>query len=415
MQATTTMATPEPLGVWLFGSRVAELTSTRPGEVRCRYTSEALDRWPLNTPILSCSLLLSTRVQRGDIYFSGLLPEGQHRQAMAAEARLPTYDTFGLLARFGRDVAGAATISADEPGDRPGDVVPYTPDTLRAEVAELPERPLGLHEDSELSIAGLQDKLLLVDLGDGHWGRPVHGLPSTHILKVEDRRYPGMAEMEAGCLQLARAIGLTTVEVRVETIADVPCLLVSRFDRQVDGGAVQRVHQEDACQALARDPDANARRGKYQRAGGPSFREVAALLDRFADEPMAELTQLVRAMTFTVLIGNADAHGKNVALLHPDPTAVSLAPLYDTVPTALWPNLRREAAMAVGGRWVLQEITFDDVVAETRSWSMEAGHARETAIRTTTDLRERCSASGAVPPRLAELVGRRCDDLLATA
>lgn len=56
------------------------------------------------------------------------------------------------------------------------------------------------------------------------------------------------------------------------------------------------------------------------------------------------MSRLLGAATFTVLIGNADAHGKNVALLHPSPDRVALAPLYDMVPTVFWPTLRKRAA-----------------------------------------------------------------------
>jgi serine/threonine-protein kinase HipA len=407
------MAKREPLGVWLYGSRIAELTSSRPGEVVCRYTSDALERWPLNTPLLSCSLPLMSRRQQAGVFFKGLLPEGPHLQSMAAEARVPTYDTFGLLARFGKDVAGAAVIARDDPGERPGDVVPYSAADLEDEVASLPDRPLGLHDDSELSIAGLQDKLLLVDLGEGRWGRPVHGRPSTHILKVEDRRYPGMAEMEAACLRLARAVDLTTIDATVETIAAVPCLIVSRFDRQVaPDGTVARLHQEDSCQALGRDPDADRGHGKYERSGGPALHEVAALLDRFAADPVAELLQLVRVVTFTVVIGNADAHGKNTGLLHSTPGVVALAPLYDTVPTVQWPNLRKAAAMRVNGRVQLDDIRLDDVVAEARAWTLPVDASRETALATVRALTD--AAAGVKAPALfAETIASRADALVA--
>lgn len=407
------MAKREPLGVWLYGSRIAELTSNTPGEVVCRYTSDALERWPLNTPLLSCSLRLTSKRQQAGAFFKGLLPEGQHLQAMAAEARVPTYDTFGLLARFGKDVAGAAVIAHEDPGERPGDVVPYTAADLDEEVASLPERPLGLHDDSELSIAGLQDKLLLVDLGEGRWGRPVHGRPSTHILKVEDRRYPGIAEMEAACLRLARAVDLTTIDATVAAIADAPCLIVSRFDRHVGAdGAVTRLHQEDACQALGRDPEADRGQGKYERSGGPSLRQVAALLDLFATDPVAQLLELVRVVAFTVVIGNADAHGKNVGLLHLTPGVVALAPLYDTVPTAQWPNLRRAAAMGVNGNANIEDIRLDDIVAEARSWNLPVGAARETALAAI------CSIADAVPgvdapASLSNTIATRADALVA--
>lgn len=375
------MAKRAPLGVWLYGQHVAELTSKRPGEVTCRYSDAALDTWPGGTPLLSCSLPLGPRPLKASTYFRGLLPEGQHLQAMASAANVPTYDTFGMLARFGRDVAGAAVIAPTDPGERPGDVRPYTPEELADEVDGLEDRSLAIYDDSELSLAGLQNKLLLVATEDG-WGRPVGGRPSTHILKLEDRRYPGLVTMEAACLRLARAVGLTTIDASVEQFAGLDCLIVSRFDRAVDGDGVRRIHQEDSCQALGRDPEANERKGKYEYRGGPSLREIAGLLDRHAIDALPQLHQLVRAAIYTVVIGNADAHGKNVSFLHTEPGRVELAPLYDTVPTALWPKLPDRAAMSVNGRDQLGAITPADVAEEAAAWPLDPATAVGVAVET---------------------------------
>ena len=121
-----------------------------------------------------------------------------HRAGIAAN------DVFGSLARYGRDVAGALVISPEEPQEpRDGGVEPYENEGgLAEEVEDLEEHPLGAHEDSELSLAGLQDKLLLVRLPDGGWGRPTGGRPSTHILKREDTRFPGLTRAEGQCLAL---------------------------------------------------------------------------------------------------------------------------------------------------------------------------------------------------------------------
>lgn len=303
-------------------------------------------------------------------------------QALAAQAGLAVNDTFELLARYGRDVAGALVIAEDEPTAARFGVEPYGADGLATAVEELDEFPLGVHDDSELSLAGLQDKLLLVHLEDGSWGRPLGGKPSTHILKADDSRYPGLVAAEADCLALARAAGLTSVESELVELGGRECVIVSRFDRDASGGTVRRIHQEDLCQALAIDPEGARRRAKYEDGGGPSLRQLARLLDTYAAEPRAELDRLVAAIVFTTLIGNADAHGKNLALLHPTPETVSLAPLYDTVPTALWPNLRSRAAMAIGGQVELAQVTLDDVVREARSWPHPEGRAREVALET---------------------------------
>ena len=247
------------LGVWLDGMRVADLAQGRRGELRCRYTDDACERWQGNNPLLSCSLPLASRPQDARAFCRGLLPEGQALQMMAAAAGVAVNDTFALLAHYGRDVAGALVIDSEEPAARRFGAEPYTDESLAVAVAEVDEYPLGAHDDSELSLAGLQDKLLLVELEDGTWGRPVGGRPSTHILKVDDPRCPGLVEAEALCLELARAAELTTIESRLMTVGDTQCLLVSRFDRLVEGEQVRRIHQEDLCQATGVDPGGQPR------------------------------------------------------------------------------------------------------------------------------------------------------------
>ncbi|KLR61962.1 HipA domain-containing protein [Actinobacteria bacterium IMCC26207] len=408
------MAHREPLGLWLYDTHIATLTSKGgPGEVSVSFSEDAIERWAARSPILSCSLPLATKKTRADEFFRGLLPEGRHLQAMASHAGVATFDTFSLLGRYGKDVAGAVVIADTDPGARLGEVIPYTAESLEEEIAGLPERPLGLYEDSELSIAGLQDKVLLVTLGDGRWGRPAHGAPSTHILKVEGRLHPGMAEMEAGCLRIARAVGLSTVDADVQRIADLPCLIVSRFDRRVVAdGTVERLHQEDSCQALGKNPSSPNGKGKYEAYGGPTFAEIGGLLDLYAIDASTELEQLVKAATFTVIIGNADAHGKNLALLHHEDGGVVLAPLYDTVPTVLWPKLRSTGAMSINGSSSLATTTIDDLVTEAARWPLSEARARAAATACASEILDTLNATAA-PEALKELVNARARQLLA--
>lgn len=368
------------LGVWLDGLQVAEIEQRGPFDLRLRYTADALERWPANSPIVSCSLPLGHRPQPAHAFCAGLLPEGRALQELAHRAGVTTNDTFGLLERYGRDVAGALVIGTEAPEPKRHDVATYDEHALADAVDALDEHPLGVDDDSELSLAGLQDKLLLVRTPDGGWGRPLHGRPSTHILKRDDARFPGLVAAEGGCLRLAAQLGLTTVDAELTQIGGHACLIVSRFDRTGDGDDVRRIHQEDLCQAMGVDPADARGRAKYQDAGGPSLRDLAGLLDRYARDGADELDQLVRAVTFTVLIGNADAHAKNVALLHDTPSTVQLAPLYDTVPTALWPKLRTRAAMTIGPRDELADVTIDDIVAEAASWPHPQARAREVAL-----------------------------------
>jgi serine/threonine-protein kinase HipA len=162
---------------------------------------------------------------------------------------------------------------------------------------------------------------------------------------------------------------------------------LSRFDRQIDpdGTTVRRIHQEDVGQALARGPNAARGRGKYQDGGGPSLGEAAQLLDLYSAKPQEQLDRLLATATFTVLIGNANAHGKNLALLHPTPEIVELAPLYDTVPTVLWPKLRKRGATSIAGRWDLDSVTVEDLLDEAGDWR----HPRARALEVVTETAER--------------------------
>lgn len=377
------MARP-PLRCWWDGVHVADFIPRQPWDLRCGYTGTALDRWATNTPLLSCSLPVQRRAQDGSAFLRGLLPEGAHLQALAALAGVAANDTYGLLARYGRDVAGALTLTSsdDTPSATRSHVEPYTPASFAAEVTGLDEHALGVRADSELSIAGLQNKLLLVELGNGQWGRPVHGHPSTHILKVDDPRRPGLVEAEAQCLRLAQRLGLTSLDPITTAVGGLPCMIVRRYDRIVSGGEIARAHQEDACQALGIDPQAQRGRAKYEDAGGPSLAQIAGLLRRHAGDRDRELAALTAAVTFTCAIGNADAHGKNISFLNDGDGRISLAPLYDTVPTALWPDLRATAAMAVNGRRDFGRITVHDIAAEASRWGLTFDRALAVAVDT---------------------------------
>ena len=94
---------PDRLQVWLDGLHVADIERRGRNDtrLRLRYTEQALDRWPRNTPLISCSLPLSDRPADAFPFAVGLLPEGDALAALAARARISVADTFGLLERYG--------------------------------------------------------------------------------------------------------------------------------------------------------------------------------------------------------------------------------------------------------------------------------------------------------------------------
>ena len=130
--------------------------------------------------------------------FRHLLPEGEARRAIARDVGESPSDTYGLIRALGRDCAGAIVI---QPA---GDPPPPQPTTVTAErlgseelatlVANLRSAPLGIGGRVRVSLAGIQEKLVLTRMPDGSWGRPVDGTPSTHILKPEVAAFPQTVE-----------------------------------------------------------------------------------------------------------------------------------------------------------------------------------------------------------------------------
>ena len=201
-------------------------------------------------------------------------------------------------------------------------------------------------------------------------GQAAAGAPARRRLGSADRWPPLYPHPEAGGLALPRddRSGGPVPRPRARRLVDDDrdrdagarrIQLPDRLALRPGGGGGRRsAHPPGGSLSGAGHRPGGARgRAKYEQPGrGPSLRQAAELLDSYGADPFAELDRLVATVAYTVAIGNADAHGKNLALLHPDPRTITLAPLYDTVPTALWPKLRRQAAMAVGGQPDLDDV-----------------------------------------------------------
>ena len=386
------MARDRTVPVWLHGERIGEVSGRRRVDARFRYDESVLDDHGLNVPVLSCSLRSSGQRVDARPFFAGLLPEGDARRQLAADAGLVVSDVMGLLARYGQDVAGAVVVGHEVSVRPRARVEAYAGHELEDALGALADRsgPLAVHDDSELSIAGVQDKMLLVSTSEG-WARPVHGYPSTHILKLDDRAHQGLVIAEHTCLRLARAAGLPAAASQCQRVGDFDVIVVERFDRAPGSdGMPARIHQEDACQALGVDLESNPR-AKYEADGGPRLAQVANILGAWGTEE--DLYRLLDQVVFTVASGNADAHAKNISLLHREPGRVELSPLYDTVPTVLWPSLRTRAAMSIGGAIDLPDVDVGDILREAASWHLPPRPVRARTLATLEALKE--AAGGA--------------------
>ena len=68
-----------------------------------------------------------------------------------------------------------------------------------------------------------------------------------------------------------------------------------------------------------------------------------------------DVLKLLDAVIFNVIVGNADAHGKNFSILYRR-SGPRLAPLYDLLSTAFYPEISAHFAMKIGKRATLGEL-----------------------------------------------------------
>jgi serine/threonine-protein kinase HipA len=318
-------------------------------------------------------------------YFDNLLPEEGQRVLLAGDARLDAADSFGLLAWYGAESAGSVTLLP--PDAAPQTVEPLRPlpdDALETRIGQLPKAPLTHAAIKRMSLAGAQHKLAVV-LQDGALFEPAGATPSTHILKPDhpDEVYPHSVINEWFVMRLAKRLGLDVPGVHRRYVPS-PVYLIDRFDRIPDVQGWQRRHVIDACQLLGLD-----RSFKYSQG---SMESLAAKANA-CRSPAVARSRLFGWLAFNVLVGNCDAHLKNLSFLVSH-EGVQLAPFYDLLSVATydttafdkkgWPAQTQLAWPILGVRH------FSDI---NRALLLEAGAAlnlaKGTAVRLLENLRSR--------------------------
>jgi serine/threonine-protein kinase HipA len=296
---------------------------------------------------LSLSLPLRTDPYADDSarpFFANLLPEGEIRRLIAQRFGLSEKNDFALLEQIGGECAGAVSLLLQ--GESPDESRSYeelAEEELHRIITELPRRPLLAGEKGiRLSLAGAQNKLPVFMERDKVFIAE-RSSPSTHIIKLPIPGLEGTVENEAFCMTLAGRVGLPVPAVFIRKQLDT-LLVVERYDRKRDpGGEMLRLHQEDFCQALGILPDQ-----KYESEGGPKLSQCFSLLKDNSTRPAADQRSLLSWVIFNALIGNADAHAKNLAILYAE-KGPRLAPFYDLLCTQVYPDLAEKYAMKIGG------------------------------------------------------------------
>jgi serine/threonine-protein kinase HipA len=332
-------------------------------------------------------------------FLGGYVPEGKHREAMAAKRRIDKDNLFELLSEFGGSIAGAVTLR--EPGEpkvyRPTYELLDNRALARRLKQALDDSDQAAADDSRSALPGFQPKVL-VALVDGKWAYPHGRAHSTHILKPQVPARPHRIFDEHYSHLLTQRIGLSRYASAIRQAGQIKYLAIERFDRTTVNGRIRLHHQEDFAQVLSldwRNTDV-----KFQDPvwpGDPKQASAKRIAEALGSIPGgdAAVEQWIRQLTYHVAIGNNDAHAKNVALMH-FPTGTELAQVYDALPNFFQTDrIDWNLALAIDGTFNHRRLSVDKIITETESWGVvpaarasslvfETLHALDEAVASTT-------------------------------
>jgi serine/threonine-protein kinase HipA len=319
-------------------------------------------------------------------YFDNLLPEEGQRQLMAKAAGTAIEDAFALLQHFGAESAGSLTLLPPGQQPAPGGTQVLPDAELSQRIMAMPKIPLAEQAAKKMSLAGAQHKVAII-YREGQLLEPTGSEPSTHILKPDhpDDAWPHTVINEWFVMRLAERVGLPVPGVH-RLYVPQPVYLIERFDRVEREQRWSRLHCIDACQL-----DGLSREFKYS-AG--SIERIADLANRCRPAALARL-RLFQWLIFNVLVGNEDAHLKNLSFLM-SARGVHLSPFYDLLCTAVygtgaydrgqWPE---QATMAwpIMTTQRLATITTPLLIAAGEAMGIKPTTARDTLRKSVDKMR----------------------------
>jgi len=338
----------DELNVWYEGEIVGYLWRNSQGTMSFKY-DESWNEFPLSISLPLNKIPDSLIAHR---FFANLLPEGAARDRLCIRFRCPDTD-FDLLREIGSECAGAISILPIEKEPDLNQSYKKLDNEVLAKIIETRGAALNIEDKPRLSLAGAQDKITVHIKKEDEIFFPVNQTPSTHILKFEVRDFKNVPLYEVYTTQLAKAVGLNTIDIELNFLNDSSYTISKRYDRII-GDKVSRIHQEDFCQALGL-------KEKYQRLDTPNFAQCYQLIIEKSTNPLIDAEQLIKWQIFNLISGNSDAHIKNISFLYRG-SHTRLAPFYDLVCTRAIEYLDETLALAIGNQKNPKQVTNKDLL-----------------------------------------------------
>jgi serine/threonine-protein kinase HipA len=410
------LAKTNELIIWIENTLVGALEVNELGQFRLTYDSAWIAS-PTGYPI-SPTLPLAGSEDSAEIhsakvrfFFSNLLPEGKSLDEAVLANGLSKSNVFGLLHALGKESAGALMLlppsQHPETLTRDSDLREITNEELSERIRAMPNVPFSVWDGKvRMSIAGYQAKLAVHKTQDGRLWLASGKNASTHISKPQTGALNEcQVANEYFCMRLAAMSGVESAEVDILRVPE-PILAIKRFDRQVISGDARRLHIIDACQALNKSPEQKYERnfgsGEHVKhiRDGVSVKNLFSIADLATNKADMTLRQL-RWLIFQHLIGNSDAHGKNMSF-YVSRDGLKIAPAYDQLSVIIYPTINHEFAMAIGDEFMEEAIR----AYQWADFAIQVGLNPSLVARTIKNVASK--ASGVLPilledPLLTEL------------
>lgn len=331
-----------PLYVYYEDKEIGHLQHDHDQQFIFQYSSTWLQeecRFPIS---LSMPLDDKQYHQEAHAYFTNLLPEGALKSLICQKLKISENNHYELLRKIGGECAGAIRIlEEDSEINSSGDSYQLI-DKLSSIEMMITTTAYG-HHHIRLSLAGAQYKLPIYFIKN-QFHLPVNGSPSSHILKFQNQYFKNLPVIEILSTHIARLMELDTIEIEAVIYEKNKLASLSkRYDRLNLNGKIKRLHQEDFCQVLGTPPYQ-----KYEEENGPGFKDCFEAIEQYSTIPIIDKKKLIEATVLNVLIGNCDAHAKNISYLFSE-GKTRLSPLYDIVSTLMYPQVSTQMAMSIGG------------------------------------------------------------------
>lgn len=407
---------------------VGSLVFEQPRVCQFQYSASWIEKgYPISPHLPLIGQIASNSVVN---FIRNLFPEGSAFDVLLETENLSKNNLYAILRTIGWDTAGALTFTEGDPKSQTTQLRLITEDELVQRLNNNADITLW-DGKFRLSVAGVQSKLnVYVDdkgsmyLADGKYA-------STHILKFAANNFPTIVVNELYCMRLAEAVGLDVASVTHKKLGDHSALLVKRFDRREIEGGVDKRHMIDGCQALDLSPEY-----KYEQNFG-SGEDVAHIRDGvsfkklfdFANKcsvPALVTQKIIDWFVFNLIIGNSDAHGKNISFFISQ-SELSVTPFYDLVSIIFeatqQERLDTNLAMGIDENFNINTISAYDLLSLADEVGIKYAYLKRRIDRLATvcrNLSHRLDfTSDDLSPQqaniltaLAQLVDERCEALL---